>query len=84
MGEVKCRTIPQPTNNLISLRWSDDRGHSWGNPVTQDIGAAGQYLTSLQWQRLGYARDRVFELSWSVPCRTALQGTWIDATPGQS
>lgn len=70
--------------NLISLRWSDDRGHSYGSPVTQDIGEAGEYRTSLQWQRLAYARDRVFEISWSVPMRTALQGAWIDVTPAQS
>jgi uncharacterized membrane protein len=72
------------TVSLISLRWSDDRAHSWSNPVTQDIGAAGAYLTSLQWNRCGYARDRVWEISWSVPMKTALQGAWIDATPAQS
>jgi hypothetical protein len=77
-------TALQLETNLISLRWSDDRGHSWGSPVTQDIGEAGEYRTSLQWQRLAYARDRVFEISWSVPMRTALQGCWFDATPAQS
>jgi hypothetical protein len=71
-------------DNLVSLRWSDDRGHSYGSPVTQQMGAVGQYRTSLQWQRLAVARDRVFELSWSVPCRTALQGAWIDVTPALS
>jgi hypothetical protein len=70
--------------NMISLRWSDDCGHSWGSPVAQDIGETGQYRTSLQSQRLAYARDRCFELSWSVPMRTALQGAWIDVTPAQS
>jgi hypothetical protein len=74
----------QLNQNLISLRWSDDRGHSYGSPVTQSIGEAGSYLTSLQWQRLGMARDRVFELSWSVPMRTTLQGAWVDATPAGS
>jgi hypothetical protein len=62
----------------IRLRWSDDRGASWGNAVANDLGKAGEYLTSIQWQRLGYARDRVFELSWSAPVRTALNGAWID------
>lgn len=70
--------------SLISLDWSDDRGHSFGSPVTQPIGATGEYRTSLQWQRLGMTRDRVFRISWSVPMRTALQGAWIDATPAQS
>jgi hypothetical protein len=66
-------------STLISLDWSDDRGHSYGNPVTQQIGANGEYLTSLQWQRLGMARDRVFRLSWTVPMATALQGAWVTA-----
>lgn len=72
-----------PVPDLVWLEWSDDRGHSWGNPVSQPIGAAGKYLTSLQWQRLGYARDRVFRLTWSASVPTALQGAWIqvDATP---
>jgi hypothetical protein len=73
--------MPGPAN-LISLRWSNDRGHTFGNPVTQSIGETGDYLTSLQWQRLGLARDRVWELSWSVPMLTVLQGAWIDATRG--
>jgi hypothetical protein len=64
----------------VRLRWSDDRGASWGNWVVASLGKAGEYLTSIQFQRLGYARDRVFELSWSVPVKTALNGAWIDVT----
>lgn len=64
----------------IRLRWSDDRGASWGVPVSNDLGRAGEYLSSIQWQRLGYARDRVFELSWSAPVRTALNGAWVDVS----
>lgn len=64
---------------VVSLRWSDDRGASYGNRVQQSMGAAGQYLTSIQFQRLGMARDRVFELSWSAPMKTALQGAWVQS-----
>jgi len=63
---------------LISLRWSDDKGFSYGNAVTQSMGATGQYLASPNWQRLGMARDRVFELSWSTNANTALNGCWIN------
>jgi hypothetical protein len=70
--------------NLISLRWSDDRGHSWGSPVAQSIGDIGEYRTSLQWQRLGMTRDRCFEISWSVPMATALQGCWLTAESADS
>lgn len=64
---------------MVSLRWSDTRGASWGNAIQASMGSAGEYLTSMQFQRLGMARDRVYELSWSVPYKTALNGAWIDA-----
>jgi hypothetical protein len=63
---------------LISLRWSDTRGATYGNPVLRSMGATGQYYVSPQWRKLGMARDRVFEISWSAPVRTALNGAWIE------
>jgi len=85
-GQTTRTTITNAAiqGNLISLRWSDDRGHAWGSPVEQPIGDAGAYRTSLQWQRLGLARWRVFELSWSVAMPTSLQGCYVDATPAGS
>ncbi|CAG4900791.1 hypothetical protein [Paraburkholderia saeva] len=63
----------------VYLRWSDTRGKSWGNAISVSLGMEGEYLTSLQFQRLGMARDRVFELSWSAPTKTALLGAWVQA-----
>lgn len=65
----------------ISMRFSDTRGASYGNFIEQSMGAAGQYLTNIQWRRLGMARDRVFELSWSTPTQTALNGAFVEITP---
>lgn len=62
----------------VTLRWSDTRGATWSNGVTQTIGSTGQYLTSVKFNRLGMARDRVFELSWDAPVDTALNGAFID------
>lgn len=62
----------------IRLRWSDDRGASWGNYSVQSLGKVGTFKTSIQWQRLGYARDRVYELSWSGAVKTALNGAFLD------
>jgi hypothetical protein len=67
--------IPVP----VFLRWSDTRGRSWGNAIESTLGMEGDYLRSIQFQRLGMARDRVFELSWSAPCKTALLGAWVEA-----
>jgi hypothetical protein len=64
----------------VGLRWSDNRGKTYGNPMFQSLGAEGEYITIMQWNRLGMARDRVFEVSWSPPVRTALNGIFIDAS----
>ncbi|ABO54187.1 hypothetical protein UA18_03445 [Burkholderia multivorans] len=63
----------------VFLRWSDTRGKSWGNAIKTSLGKEGEYATSLQFQRLGMARDRVFELSWSAPVKTSLLGAWVQA-----
>lgn len=63
---------------VVSLRWSDNRGASYGNKLEQSLGATGEYLTSIQWNRLGMARDRVFEVSWSASQKTAINGAFIE------
>ncbi|MCP1173794.1 packaged DNA stabilization protein [Ralstonia chuxiongensis] len=72
------------TDPAVFLRWSDDRGFSWGNPVQGSLGKAGDYISVIQFQRLGYARDRVFELSWSAGVKTALNGAYIDMSAART
>lgn len=69
-----------PASQQMLLRWSDTRGATWGDtvPLALDFGTTGEYYQSPTVQRLGYARDRVFELYWSFPYPTALQGAWIE------
>lgn len=62
---------------VVFLRWSDDGGKTFGNAMAQSLGALGQWKTDIQWNRLGMGRDRVFELSWSVPAKTALNGAYL-------
>ena len=80
IADMECGTVaegqPEP---MVTLRYSDDRGASWSGSQTSTLGTNGQTLTSVQFQRLGMARDRVFELSWDAPVRTALQGAWVQA-----
>lgn len=65
----------------LYLRYSDTRGESWSDPIADDFGATGEFYKSVQFQRLGMARDRVFELFWSAPVRTALNGAFVEAVP---
>jgi hypothetical protein len=65
---------------IVNLRWSDDRGHSWGDAVQLPVGGPGEYGTSLQWWGLGIGRHRVFELSWAEDFKTALNGAWVETS----
>lgn len=67
--------------SLVSLRWSDTRGRTWGNYVQRSFGRTGEYLTQPLWLQLGMARDRVFELSWSTAAATALNGAYVEPIP---
>lgn len=63
----------------VQLRYSDDRGATFGNPVVQQIAAIGSARTTVTWWRLGMARDRVFELSWDASIGATLNGAFIEA-----
>jgi hypothetical protein len=71
----------QATAPLVYLRWSDDRGRTFGNPLSQSLGAQGQYLSQPQWNRCGRARDRIWEVYGVLPGRFAIQGAWLDPAP---
>lgn len=58
----------------VFLSWSDNRGISYNFPVGQTMGKGGEFSTTISWNRLGYSRDRIFKLQWSVPIKTALNG----------
>lgn len=75
---------PDSVEPMISLRWSDDRGATYGNQIDQTLGRLGQFLTMPTWNRLGMSRDRIFELSWSVDANVALNGAFIEFQPGGS
>lgn len=81
-ADIQCGDAPldsagQPAR--ITLAWSDDRGRTYGNGVLQMAGAPGEYNTYPQWRGLGIARDRIFELSYSIAGPAALNGAWVDA-----
>lgn len=82
VADMDCGNAPGGAT--LSLDWSDDRGHTFGTPLTLNMGTTGAYNTSLQFQRLGMARDRVFRLTWSDPVPTALQSAWIIVEPSES
>lgn len=80
MANIGCgQDLDAEDDPQCSLRWSDDRGASWQNAQTRSMGKIGEYNTWPRWNRLGMARDRVFELSWSVNAKTWLNGAFVAA-----
>lgn len=79
--DLECGTAPLDVSGnpaQVVLRWSDDRGRTWGTDVLQTAGAPGRFETWPQWLGLGMARDRVFEIQHSIAAAAACQGAFID------
>lgn len=70
--------------DTVALSWSDDRGKTFGFPVEQGFGRGGEFLTVISWNRLGYARDRIFKLQWSAAIKTALNGAFVETKKARS
>lgn len=81
VANMECGTALD-ADYTIRLRWSDDRGKTWGTPLEASLGAIGEYIQWPTWPgSLGISRDKLFELSWSSPVSTALQGAFVNVAP---
>ena len=80
-ADMECGSVPTSADASpqVTLRWSNDRGFTWRNGVLQPMGPQGYYGAWPTWRNLEISRDRIFELSWSAPGPTALNGAWVEA-----
>lgn len=72
------------TDAYVTLRWSDDGGHTWSNDHVATMGQIGQYGKRVIWRRLGMTmklRDRVYELSGTDPVKIAIMGAELIISP---
>lgn len=82
-ADLECGMAPLAADGSpakVTLRWSVDRGRTFGNGVLQTAGAPGEYLTQPGWSPIGVGRDVVFELSHSIAGPAALNGAWVEGT----
>ncbi|MGD0511263.1 MAG: hypothetical protein ABSA33_05480, partial [Candidatus Micrarchaeaceae archaeon] len=73
-------TIPREPQ--VTLRWSDDGGHTWSVPRTRGIGEVGEFRNRVYWFRLGRSRDRIYELTASDPVPYRIMDAYLIASPG--
>ena len=66
------------------LRWSNDGGSTWSNEYWTSIGRQGKYLNRAIWRRLGWSRDRVFEVSISDPVKAVIVSANLKAEAGEN
>lgn len=69
-----------PRGPIMSLRWSNDNGHTWSNYYDKDAGQAGEYRKRVMWRRLGRARDRVYEVSTADPFSARIIDAYLKAS----
>jgi hypothetical protein len=74
----------QGDNPQAMLKWSDDGGSTWSNEHWVTIGSIGRYANRAIWRRLGWARDRVFEVSISDPVKAVIVSANLKAYAGEN
>ena len=66
------------------LRWSNDGGSTWSNEHWTSIGAVGLYKNRAIWRRLGWSRDRVFEVVVTDPINAVIISSNLKASVGEN
>jgi len=74
--------LDQTTNPQAMLRWSNDGGSTWSNEHWVSIGPLGKYKNRAIWRRLGWSRDRVFEVVVSDPVNAVIVSANLKAKVG--
>jgi hypothetical protein len=66
------------------LRWSNDGGQTWGNNHVLKLGKMGKYRNRAIKRRLGWARDRVFEITVTDPIFRVVVSANLNASGGEN
>ena len=77
-------TTGQGDNPQAMLRWSNDGGSTWSNEHWVGIGKIGQYQNRAMWRRLGWSRDRIFEVVVSDPVKAMIVSANLKASIGDN
>lgn len=64
------------------LRWSNDGGNTFGNDHILKIGMAGKYKNRAIKRRMGWARDRVYEVEVTDPVYRVVVSANLNASVG--
>ena len=71
-------------NPQAMLRWSNDGGSTWSKEHWASIGRTGQYSNRAIWRRLGWSRDRIFEVVVTDPIKAVIVSANLKASEGDN
>jgi len=74
----------QGDNPQAMLRWSNDGGSTWSNEYWVGIGKVGRYYNRAIWRRLGWSRDRIFEVVVTDPVKAVIVSANLKASSGDN
>jgi hypothetical protein len=66
------------------LRWSNDGGSTWSNEHWAGIGKVGKYQNRIIWRRLGWSRDRIYEVVVTDPVKAVIISANLKASVGEN
>lgn len=72
--------VGQGSDPMMMLRWSDDSAQTWSGQRLIPIGKAGNTKNRAIARRLGYARDRIYEVSISDPVNRDVVGASLQVS----
>ena len=64
--------VPQGVTHQGKLRWSDNKGLTYGNPIIKTIGESGDGNKRAIWWSMASFRQRAYELTISTPANRDL------------
>lgn len=70
----------QAQNPYISLRYSNNNGHTWSDSLPRELGKVGEYNKRIVWNRLGSANNWLFEIATKDAVDFAIIEASIDVT----
>lgn len=74
----------QGSSPQMMLRWSDDGASTWSAYNAVAIGAIGAFKNRAIKRRMGWARDRVYEVSITDPVRAVIISAELQTSSGSS
>jgi len=71
-------------NPQAMLRWSNDGGSTWSNEHWAGLGKVGKYQNRIIWRRLGWSRDRIYEVVVTDPIKAVIVSANLKASVGEN